>query len=84
MDKAGQGSLISKLTEKAEVLTGKVSDFTAYAKDSIQAKLPSLSPRNKGPNRVGYDGFSFVEPIPSLEHVIHLGAMPDQTKESSG
>lgn len=63
-------------------LSGKASDLSAYAADSIQAKLPSLSPRNKGPNRVGYDGFSFVEPRPSLEHVIHLGEMPDQIKQS--
>jgi len=71
----GENSFFSKITNKA-------SDFSAYAKDSMQASLPRLSPRNRGPNRVGDDGFSFVEPRPSLEHVIHLGAMPDQTKES--
>jgi len=71
----GENSFFSKITNKA-------SDLSAHVKDSMQASLPSLSPRNRGPNRVGYDGFSFVEPRPSLEHVIHLGAMPDQTKES--
>jgi hypothetical protein len=76
--RGGEGeknSFFSKITNKA-------SDFSAYAKDSIQARLPRLSPRNKGEYREGDDGFSFVEPRPSLEHVIHLGAMPDQTKES--
>ena len=74
--RGGEGeknSFFSKITNKA-------SDFSAYAKDSMQASLPIL--RNRGPNRVGDDGFSFVEPRPSLERVIHLGAMPDQTKES--
>jgi len=43
-------------------MTNKVSDFSAYAKDSMQASLPRLSPRNRGPNRVGYDGFTLDGP----------------------